>query len=322
MVSRLRSVKFVSSSNKNNFMRTIKSKESISLQGNIGERTVQLLEHTGLMWSVKKEPLFTGEGIRTESFGIIRQDNQQWLGTVGNQYECFQNWDLAETIIQAAEGLGDRFRGGLIGCGDKVFVQVALQDEHVANDTIKRYITALNSHDGSTSIGFGSSNTVVVCQNTFMRSYREISKFRHTTNSKQRIELAAQDLRAAIIKDEKLMDSYKRMSEEPINKKLFGDVVKIMFGEDLSVDKSEVSSRKANQIKDFNVTLQKELASHGETLWGLFNAVTYYENHLRVKKDDQKDKHIMIGGGYRRMNTTFDEIMAYVEEHTAELVTV
>jgi hypothetical protein len=63
-----------------------KTTEAIKLQGNLGEQTIQLLEASKLWWEVKKEPLFTGMGIPTESFGIIKQGNaneEKWLGTVG-----------------------------------------------------------------------------------------------------------------------------------------------------------------------------------------------------------------------------------------------
>jgi hypothetical protein len=54
-----------------------------------------------------------------------------------------------------------------------------LPAEIIGRSEVKRWLTCLNSHDGSTSVGFGSSNTVVVCQNTFFRAlgYEEIMAF-------------------------------------------------------------------------------------------------------------------------------------------------
>lgn len=311
-------------------MNKVTFNEGIQLSGNIGEQTVQLCESAGLMWEVKKEPLFTGQGIRTESFGIIRQDNQQWLGTVGNQYHPVQNWTLAETIIKASEGLGDSFRGGSIKNGGKVFIQMELADEHIANDTVKRHITALNSHDGTTSIGFGSSNTVVVCQNTFYRAYREIEKFRHTMSAEHRIKIAAEALNATIKNDNRIMESYKRMAEKKFDKFIFGSIMKTLFDTDLDTQTKDVSTVKKNQISTFvNRTLPRELASHGETVWGLFNAVTFHENHVvntrkteDVSASDYRNQRIMIGSSYRKMNKTYEQIMAWLDENTAELVPV
>lgn len=69
------------------------------------EQTFELLEHTGLNWSVMKEPLFTQDGRGTESFGLFRNDNGQWLGTVGARYEVMQNATLAEMMIEASAGV-------------------------------------------------------------------------------------------------------------------------------------------------------------------------------------------------------------------------
>lgn len=302
-------------------MIALKKTESIELQGNIGEQTFQLVEAANLAWKVTKEPLFTGNGIRTESFGIIRSDNEQWLGTVGRQYEVMQNWDLAEIIVKAADGISSQFRGGYIGGGEKTFIQVALADEKIERDTVKRFITALNSHDGSTSIGFGSSNTVVVCQNTFYRAYREVQKFRHGLSAAIRISAADEDLRKAVQNDVELMTSYKRMAETKIEKPIFERIVKTLFNEELNVSPVEISTRKKNQMQEFNTVVEKELASHGETLWGLFNAVTYYENHIVSAKKNSEEK-AMIGGGFRKMNASYDTIMTWIEERSYEYVEV
>ena len=73
---------------------------------NLNEKTFELLNATGLNWTVSKESLTTIDGKDTESFGIFRSDNEKWLGTVGNRYTPMQNFELAETVIVASDGLG------------------------------------------------------------------------------------------------------------------------------------------------------------------------------------------------------------------------
>jgi phage/plasmid-like protein (TIGR03299 family) len=287
------------------------------------ERVFELLESTGTNWSVEKQPLLTNTGITTESFGIIRKDNNTCLGTVKGLYKPMQNSTLAQTLVEASAGIGTDFRGGLLQAGRKVYYQIALPDHKVANDTIKRHITALNSHDGSSSIGFGTSNTVVVCQNTFWRAMKEVSHFRHTMSAAARIQAAAEDLKNAFQFDCKVMESFSRMAELTIQKPIFEKVISSLFKTEVqaNVKPEDVGSRKRKQMTQFNEVLHSELASHGETLWGLFNAVTFWENHVAVKEERKMDS-IYVGGGARQMNRTFDEIMAWVEEHTAEPVLV
>ena len=58
------------------------------------EKTFEVLQNTELNWNVIKKPLFTEDGLTTESNGLFRSDNNKWLGTVGNQYEVYQNSDF------------------------------------------------------------------------------------------------------------------------------------------------------------------------------------------------------------------------------------
>ena len=278
---------------------------------------LELLERTNLNWSVNKEPLTTLDGLKTESYGLFRNDNEKWLGTVGNRYEVYQNASLAEVMVKASKGLvnPETILGGLLRGGKKIYLQIPLEDEQIESDTVKRYITALNSHDGSTSIAFGSSNTVVVCSNTFHKTYKELHKFRHTESAERQVEKAQQQLRAAILKDNSLMEDYKKMTEHNIDLSLFGDIVQKLFKVELSASSKDVSTRTKNKIVDFKRVVESQLASHGETLWGLFNGVTYFTNHTETKGKNfsEKKEHLITGGGYRKNLMTFNEIMAFID---------
>ena len=49
------------------------------------EKTFNVLQDTGLNWSVEKKPLVSEDGLPTESYGIFRNDNNAWLGTAGER---------------------------------------------------------------------------------------------------------------------------------------------------------------------------------------------------------------------------------------------
>lgn len=287
---------------------------------------LELLERTNLNWSVNKEPLITVDGLKTESFGLFRNDNENWLGTVGNRYEVYQNASLAETMVKASQGIVDaeNIVGGLLRGGKKVYLQIPLDDEQIETDTVKRYITALNSHDGSTSIGFGSSNTVVVCSNTFHRAHKELNKFRHTESAERQVEKAQEQLRMAILKDNSLMEDYKRMTDHKIDLSLFGDIVQKLFKVELNASSKDVSTRTKNKVTSFKNVIESELASHGETLWGLFNGVTYFTNHIETKGKNlsERKEHLISGGGYTKNLMTFNEIMAFIDNKSKKNILV
>ena len=288
------------------------------------ERTFELLESTGLNWKVRKEQLQTKDGIITGSYGIIRNDNQAWLGTTKERYEIYQNADLAETIIEATDAMNiETKRGGQLCDGRKVYLQAELPQEFIGKSGVNRWITALNSHDGSTSIGFGSTSTVIVCQNTFYRAYNGINKFRHTASAKARVEMAIQDLKKTLEMDNKLMTTFKRMADMPMKDEIVERVIRKIFAVEPSQKQVDTSTRKKNQIESFANALETEINLEGKTIWGLFNGITRYTNHVAGPKDvNKKMDFLMEGGGYKLSNIGFDELMAYVNENTAELITV
>jgi hypothetical protein len=108
------------------------------------------------------------------------------------------------------------------------------------------------------------------------------------------------------------MQSYERMTEYKIPKAFSANLFNKLFKIKATDKPEDLSSRKKNLIVEFNNIYESELASHGETLWGLFNAVTFYENHVGIKEEKKLD-HIYIGGGKRNMLLTYNDIMAFIE---------
>lgn len=278
------------------------------------ERVFDLLIDTETCWTVRKEPLValstTSDGVielPTETFGLFRSDSNGWLGSVGKVYEPMQNQELAETIIGIQDTFGGQLRGGNLKDGRKIFYQLSLKDEHVGPDTLKRYISCMNSHDGTSSIGFGSTNTVISCSNTFHRAMKNLSKFRHTMTASDRLAIAVAEFKKAMDEDADLMDRFKRFTDVNIDRTILERVMHNVFKVDMNLKESDVSTRKKNQIADFEKALEQETSQKGGTLWGLFNAVTYYTNHM--EKSDEH--HLMFGGGYKKNLTAFNIIDRY-----------
>jgi phage/plasmid-like protein (TIGR03299 family) len=286
------------------------------------EKVFELLESTGLNWTVNKNQLFDSDGHETQSYGIFRNDTKDWLGTVGDRYTPLQNFEITEIILKAVEGIGINLtRGGLLNNGSKIYLQAELPTEYIGKSDVKRWITALNSHDGSTSVGFGSSNTTVVCQNTFYRAYGELQKFRHTTSMKDRIEIAQKDLRLTMEYDQKLMKSFKVMADTKITDNAIERVIRKIFDVTPDTKKADISTRKHNQIKDFANSLTKSVQEQGDTIWALFNGITRYTNYVSAPKEqEKKNDYLMTSGGANISNIGFNELMKFIEENTTVLV--
>ena len=317
----------MNNSNNNNSLESLfnlSPLNSTTMNINKFEKTMNLLEKTGLNWEVRKEQFTHASGMPTPHYGIFRYDNGSetptaCLGAVKDRYRTFQNHEMADTLISATESLGiETEMGGQLDGGRKVFLQAKLRDEYVGKSAVKRYITCLNSHDGSASIGFGSTNTVVVCENTFFHAYKDSEKFRHTASAKDRIENAVKQFRQTMDLDKKLFDKFKRMSETAPNESIVQAVLNSMFNVDVkNMSRDEVSTRKVNQMQDFARAYDIERQLEGDTLWGLFNAVTRYTNHMAAPSKDKKMEYLMTGTGYDINNASYDTIMSWIEANTA-----
>jgi phage/plasmid-like protein (TIGR03299 family) len=287
------------------------TQEVIADKSVIYNKTFELLTDTKTNWGVTKKPLTCADGYPTESFGIYRNDTNKWLGTVGKGYVLMQNSTLAENIIEASMDVSEKFRGGELCGGKKVYYQAQLQDAQIANDTIKRYVTGLNSHDGSTSIGFGFTNQVVVCSNTFHIAMKELTKFRHSATAHDRVETARKEINRILKIESGLMDNYKRMADTKISQAVTKRVIADLFSfneDDFDKETKDFSTRKINDLTKFNHILESELSSHGQTLWGLFNAVTWKTNHQDVKEEKSLE-NVMVGSGYSKNLNAYNIIV-------------
>ena len=279
------------------------------------DKIFQVLEETKTNWNVNKLPLVAIESndhnlLNTETYGLFRSDNNNWLGSVGNRYEVMPNHELAEIMVGIQDRFGGEILGGQLQGGKKIYYQMTLPSERIGNDVIKRNITCLNSHDGTSSIGFGSTNVVVSCSNMFHRAMKDLSRFRHTMSASERLAIAVTEFQKALDTDRALMDDFQKMSQIQIDETILEKVMGSVFNVDMKSRVSDNSTRKRNQVSQFEVALAKETREKGGTLWGLFNAVTYYTNHLEKKQDLN---YLMYGSGYKKNLTAFNTIKKHME---------
>jgi len=282
------------------------------------EKVFQVLEATGLNWTVNKKELVSVDGLTTESFGIFRNDNNRWLGTVGNRYEPYQNHQLVSNMVDITNEVGlDVNRGGTLSNGNKVFLQAELPQDIVGNSGIKRWLTTTNSHDGTSAITLGYSNMVIICSNTFHAASKGSNRFRHTISADANIQENVKQIKMTLANEMRLIDTFKAMQSTDIKDEAIDRTVRAMFSIGLDANQDDISTRKRNQVETFSNNLITEINNHGKTMWSLFNAVTRYTNHEQnFKSIDDKNNYLMNGGGFKLSNTAYNEIMKFVDANT------
>lgn len=298
----------------------------------------EVLQATGLNWTVKKERLTTENGlILPDIYAVIRSDNRDYLGTVGDRYEFLQNHEMIEIAYESgkevfdselelvhpwnnAQTLGSfgNMGGGSLKNGSRVFIQLELPELNIGRSGVKRFITVTNSHDGSSSLGFGTSNQVICCQNTFNIANKDVSKFRHTASMQQRIDEAVNSLRKVLQFEDKQMEVFEKAANRSFDKSHIQDIVKSVFGKSLETKKGDVSTRTQNNLAQLASDISTSINEQGETLWALFNGVTRYTNHSTNAKD--KDFSLMFGTDSDVNQRAFETMLGWLKE--SELVTV
>lgn len=290
----------------------------------------EVLNATGLNWSVKKEQVQTTGGIiLPDTYASVRSDNDGYLGVIGDRYEHLQNSDLVSIAYDSgrevfstelelkhpwnnSETLGSygNMGGGSLKGGSRVFVQLELPQLHIGKSGVNRYITLTNSHDGSMALGFGTSNQVICCQNTFNIANKDVSKIRHTASMQQRIDEAVQSLRKVLAFEDRQMETFELASSRRFERHHIAEIVQSVFGKNVEGRKDEASTRLKNQMAAFAGDIGKSIDEQGETLWALFNAVTRYTNHTTNSKD--KDFSLMFGNDAEINQRAYEKMLSWL----------
>jgi phage/plasmid-like protein (TIGR03299 family) len=265
----------------------------------------EILTQAKADWTVTKHPLLGPNGQPTPGFGIFRDDNQMCLGVVGSKYTPTQNSHMAETLMEAAGRNNVKVeRAGMLGQGHKVYFQISLPDVKIGGSDSKRFLTALNSHDGSATIGFGSTNVVVICSNTFFTAMKDMTRIKHTANSNIRLQEIMDKMKTSLDQEERMIERMIEMSNTSISRDAITDdfLISIIGGDD-------ETSRTKNRLSMVRAAMTPEFNTHGETAYAMFNAVTRYTNHMLNYKDvEAKRQSLMAGVAFKTNQKAFDII--------------
>lgn len=281
-----------------------------------------VLETNGLNWTVSKQPIQTVSGILIpEKIAIVRSDNNTILGIHTNNYEPFQNDKMLELLYKISQSSGLKIhKTGTFGGGKKIYIQLENENFRLSDgDQIKTFFTSVNSHDGSTQFGFGTTSITISCMNTFMGAYKTLeTRMKHTKSMTIKLDNILRQLDAMREEEKRNIQTIEKMGDVKIDEATKLLVVRQLFdlkkqdGYSINelVSNDSISTRKKNQIFAFTDSLAIETSQKGENLWGLFSGMTRFTTHNMLNKDTTE--HKMFGALGVKERKIFSELAELV----------
>jgi len=286
----------------------------------------QAIQAAHLDWTVSKRPIvcpIIGENDETtrnirvpDQFAVVRDDTVDSeepviLGTVGNRFEFLQNveaFGIMDSIVDEGEAIFHS-AGALFG-GSKVFISAKLPDSvHVVgDDVVDQYFIMSNAHDGSSSLVTLFAPIRPVCWNTLSMALSASSRalrIRHTKSIEKR---AREGLRImGIIRQAgaNMGEVFRGMAKVDMN----GEKLKNYFDELYpSPEKTREDSKRSwtiydNRLEKLTAAFESspsiaDVPGARGTLWGAYNAITQYVDHMQNDPDeDKKTNRILFAGG-------------------------
>lgn len=245
-----------------------------------------------------------------ESWGILRNDNNEFLGAVGARYTPIQNKTLFDFIDGIIDGDGVHYEtAGVLGKGERVFVManVGAYDVLGTGDVHNTYLLGVGSHDGTMSQTFKMTETRVVCQNTLniaLSGKGESITAKHTANGERKLTEAMRLLRSTQVTAKSVAETMNELAQRKVDTKIVANTLAKVFNIKSLDDK--MPTQTLNQVLKvqelFESNDNNAFPEFRGTAYNLLNALTEYADHFRTVRggddaDVQRATSAMFGSG-------------------------
>lgn len=292
----------------------------------------------GLDWGIKKVPTYfewNGDMLPSGNFSLVHTRTTESLNTTKDTYRVSQNHHIIRLMLMGVKDFSDELRvvkAGSLHGGRKVYIQLeVIGDGFVKGDKIKRYVTVIDSNDGSSSLSVGIGNLTMSCANQFFYFYKKgDAKFRHSASMVEKMKTIPSLIQYALSASMRMMNLYQKFESTPITRDLAHNMVEAQLGYSLKSkqeDLDELSTRSKNVMESLYKNIYGEMDgdsengnfAKGENLWGLFSGVTRWTTHHKQapKRGDEANgrlESVMIGTNYKNNEKALKFALAHINE--------
>lgn len=299
---------------------------------NIESQVQEILTTHGLDFHINKWPLSgqddKGNTLISPYYGLYNSITGACINSVKEGYGVSQNRELVQMVLEGMSKFGNKLRvtnAGSINGGKRIFFQLEIEGEkRLGHETIKQYVTIIDSNDGSTGLSVGIGDKVMHCRNQFFLFYKgSNAKFRHTATIQEKIASIPSLIELALEKSIKQVRTYERFMSTPLTKELANlehRMVKEVLGYDKVItsvaEQSKLTKRSEKIMDTLYEAIHKEYQdSGGKTVWGLFNGLTRFTTHdtKEYKKENGYMESMMIGTNYQKAIVGFEFLEGIVQ---------
>jgi hypothetical protein len=280
----------------------------------IQSRVNEILSAHGLDFKITKLPLVgfeNGDQLITPYYGLFNSQSGECINTVKEGYHVSQNADVVEMVLKGIERYSDTLKvskAGSINGGRRVFMQLEIEgDSKVGDDIVKKYVTIIDSNDGSTGLSVGIGDFTMSCSNQFFRFYKSgDAKFRHTATLQQKILTIPSLIETALGESMEQINRYRKFVSTPITKALADKMVKHVLGYDRVLtsieNQAKLTTKSLSIMEDLYSHIDKEIEQKGLNLWGLHSGVTSWTTHSKPgpKRINGHIESMLVGAGYKK----------------------
>jgi|ERR1044072_491585 hypothetical protein len=295
------------------------------MQKTIKQQVKEILVEHNLDFTIEKVPLVgkrTGPDKKitedvTPYFGLYNSKTGGYLNTVKAGYGVSQNADLVEAVLMGSQKYSSKLKvskAGSLNDGKQVYIQMAINGVgKVANDEIIRYVTIIDSNDGSTSLSVGIGDLTMSCKNQFFKFYkRGQSKFRHTSTIEEKIKELPSLIELALGESLKQIEIYNSFQSTKVSRDLANQLVLEILGYDRVItsqaEQAKLKQVSVNRMANLYKHIEKETEDKGWNLWGLHSGVTSWTTHEKdgPNRENGKAETMIVGSAYKDNMTSFE----------------
>ncbi|NTW17357.1 MAG: DUF932 domain-containing protein [Syntrophaceae bacterium] len=263
---------------------------NVGIELNHPKTASEAIEMAGLDYTVIKKPLKLKTGLKQDAYATVRTDTDEVMGFVNESYEPVQNIDaftFFDTLVGSGEAIYEM--AGALGCGECIWILARLSGyiNVNGNDIVNKYLLLTNSHDGSSHVRVKLTPIRVVCNNTLTSALQGTGEVQigHTQNTVRDLKQPVAMLGWADSLYRQLDIMFNSMAARKITDVQLRDYVQALVPENEEAENTARTQQIRNSVLKLHDSGHGAHLAHG-TLWGAFNSVAEYTDHMMLNEDE------------------------------------